>query len=165
MIPANIEILYSAEKISKRITELGKEISSDYQGKKLTAVVLMTGGMIFAADLVRNLDIPVWVDSINVSSYHGHSSSGELKFRSSLKLDVKDRHILLIDEVFDTGFTMDSLRKYILEKGASSVKSAVAVVKNVKRQPEIKMPEYVGFYAPDRYLIGYGLDSNGCSCV
>ncbi|MBR2373505.1 MAG: hypoxanthine phosphoribosyltransferase, partial [Lentisphaeria bacterium] len=62
MIPANIEILYSAEKISKRITELGKEISSDYQGKKLTAVVLMTGGMIFAADLVRNLDIPVWVD-------------------------------------------------------------------------------------------------------
>jgi hypoxanthine phosphoribosyltransferase len=160
MVPEQITVLFDRETIAVRVTEMGREISDFYRGQPLTVVVLMTGGMIFAADLVRAMDIPVWIDSIAVASYHGHASSGELKFRSDLKLDVKDRHVLLVDEVFDTGLTLNAVRRRMSSAGALSVKAAVAVVKEVSRSPECIMPEFSGFTAPDRYLIGYGLDSN-----
>lgn len=156
----NIEVIISREEIAARVEELGKEISKHYNGEPLTVVVLMTGGMIFASDLIRAMDIPLWVDSISVASYHGHSSTGELKFRSELKMSVKDRHVLLVDEVFDTGLTLTALRDYMRSAGALSVKAAVAVIKDIPRKPESIMPEFFGFQAPDRYLIGYGLDSN-----
>lgn len=154
------EILFSREEIASRVAELGREISRDYAGKPLTVVVLMTGGMIFGADLVREMDIPLWIDSVSVSSYHGHESSGELVFRSELKMDVRDRHVLLVDEVFDTGFTLSELRRYMESKGAFSVRAAVAAVKDIPRKQEVVLPEYCAFHAPDRYLIGYGLDSH-----
>ena len=155
-----IETLFSSEEIALRVSELGREISAFYQGKPLTVVVLMTGGMIFGADLVRAMDIPLWIDSVSVSSYHGHESSGKLVFRSQLKMDVAQRHVLWVDEVFDTGFTLSELRSYIKEQGALSVNAAVAVIKDVPREEGIPMPEFCAFHAPDRYLIGYGLDSN-----
>ena len=155
-----IETLFSREEISKRVAELGGKISAFYQGKPLTVVVLMTGGMIFGADLVRAIETPLWIDSVSVSSYQGHESSGKLEFRSRLKMDVAQRHVLLVDEVFDTGFTLSELRSFMLEKGALSVKAAVAVVKDVPRKEGMIMPEFCAFYAPDRYLIGYGLDSH-----
>ena len=156
----NIEVIFSREEIAARVNELGREISGYYKGEPLTVVVLMTGGMIFASDLIRAMDIPLWIDSISVASYHGHASSGELKFRSELKMSVKNRHVLLVDEVFDTGFTLTALRDYMKSAGALSVKAAVAVVKDTPRKTECIMPEFSGFKAPDRYLIGYGLDSN-----
>lgn len=156
----NIDTIFSREEMAARIAAMGREISADYEGKPLTLIVLMTGGMIFAADLARTISIPLWIDSLSVSSYHGHNSTGKLKFRSGLKLDVKGRHVLLIDEVFDTGVTMTELRRYLEEKGALSIRAAVAVVKDIPRSQEVLFPEYAGFYAPDRYLIGYGLDSN-----
>ena len=156
----NIEVIFSREEIAARVNELGREISEYYKGQPLTVVVLMTGGMIFASDLIRAMDIPLWVDSISVASYHGHASSGEVKFRSKLKMSVKDRHVLLVDEVFDTGLTLTALREYMNNAGALSVRAAVAVVKDIPRKPENILPEFSGFQAPDRYLIGYGLDSN-----
>ena len=156
----NIEVIISREEIAARVNELGREISEYYKGQPLTVVVLMTGGMIFASDLIRAMDIPLWVDSISVASYHGHASSGELKFRSDLKMSVKERHVLLVDEVFDTGLTLTALREYMNNAGALSVRAAVAVVKDIPRKPENVLPEFSGFQAPDRYLIGYGLDSN-----
>ena len=154
------EILFSRDEIHSRVVELGREISDFYRGKPLTVVVLMTGGMIFGADLVREMDIPLWIDSVSVSSYHGHKSSGELIFRSELKMDVRERHVLLVDEVFDTGFTLTNLRRYMESNGALSVRAAVAAVKEVPREKESILPEYCAFCAPDRYLIGYGLDSH-----
>lgn len=156
----NIDTLFTREEIAARVSEMGQEISAFYKDKPLTVVVLMTGGMIFCADLVRAMDIPFWIDSVSVSSYHGHESSGKLIFRSQMKMDVANRHILLVDEVFDTGFTLTELRRYMLTQGALSVKAAVAVVKDVPRKVEIIEPEYCAFHAPDRYLIGYGLDSH-----
>lgn len=156
----NIEVIFSKEEIAARVTELGKEIRAHYEGQPLTVIVLMSGGMIFASDLVRAIDIPLWVDSLAVASYHGHSSTGKLKFRSELKMSVKGRHVLLVDEVFDTGLTLTAVRDYMMESGALSVKAAVAVIKNIPRAPGYIMPEFSGFQAPDRYLIGYGLDSD-----
>lgn len=159
MTPGELEVLFTAEEIARRTAELGKRISSDYRKKgSILAVVLMNGGMFFAADLIRSISIPVQLDAISVSSYRGRRSSGELDFRSAMKLDVRDRHILLIDEVFDTGHTLGELRSLMMEQGAVSVRAAVAVVKDVPRPEEIPPPEYVGFHAPDRYLVGYGMD-------
>lgn len=154
------EILFSKEEIASRVTELGKEISDSYRGKPLTVIVLMTGGMFFGADLVRAMDIPMWIDALSVSSYHGHESSGKLIFRSSLKLSVKDRHVLLVDEVFDTGFTLSEVRRFLESEGALSVRAAVAAIKDIPRKQPVVFPEYCAFCAPDRYLIGYGLDSH-----
>ena len=160
MNPGQLEVLFTAEQIAARTAELGKRISADYRDKPLTAVVLMNGGMIFGADLLRQISLPVWLDSICVASYRGQASSGELSFRSQLKLPVGGRHILLIDEVFDSGLTLTALRGYMAGQGALSVRAAVAVVKDRPRAPEITPPEYAGFFAPDRYLVGYGLDSD-----
>lgn len=156
----NIEVIIDRETLSARVTELGREISEFYKDKPLTVIVLMTGGMIFASDLVRAMDIPLWIDSLSVASYHGHASSGELKFRSELKMSVRDRHVLIVDEVFDTGLTLSAVRAYLSSAGALSVKAAVAVIKDVARPTDAIMPEFFGFQTPDRYLIGYGLDSN-----
>ena len=154
-----LEVLFPPEEIARRTAELGKRISSDYRRKKsILAVVLMNGGMFFGADLLRSISVPVQLDAISVSSYRNRRSSGELDFRSAMKLDVQGRHILLIDEVFDTGFTLGELRCLMMEQGASSVRAAVAVVKDISRPEEVPLPEYVGFHAPDRYLVGYGMD-------
>ena len=160
MNPERPEVLFTAERIAARTAELGKRISDDYRGKPLTLVVLMNGGMIFGADLLRRISVPLWLDSICVASYRGQASSGEVSFRSKLKLPVRDRHILLVDEVFDSGLTLTALRRYMTEQGALSVRAAAAVVKERPRAPEITLPEYTGFFAPDRYLVGYGLDSD-----
>ena len=156
----DIEVIISREALAARVAELGREISEYYKEKPLTVIVLMTGGMIFASDLVRAMDIPLWIDSLSVASYHGHASSGELKFRSELKMSVKGRHVLIVDEVFDTGLTLSAVRDYLSSAGALSVKAAVAVIKDVVRPADAIMPEFSGFQAPDRYLIGFGLDSN-----
>ena len=158
MTSDELEVLFTPEDIARRTAELGEQISSDYRGRSLLAVVLMNGGMLFGADLLRKITVPVQLDSVSVSSYRGQHSSGTLDFRSAMKLDVRDRHILLIDEVFDSGLTLNALRARMMEKGALSVRAAVAVVKDLPRPPDITLPEYTGFRAPDRYLVGYGLD-------
>ena len=158
MIPDQLEVLFAPEAIARRTAELGARISADYQGRSILAVVLMNGGMLFGADLLRKITVPVQLDSVCVSSYRGQSSSGELDFRSTMKLSVKGRHILLIDEVFDTGLTLNALRARMAEQGALSVRAAVAVVKDLPRSPGITLPEYAGFLAPDRFLVGFGLD-------
>ena len=153
-----LEVLFSPEAIASRTAELGARISADYRGKSILAVVLMNGGMIFGADLLRKITVPVQLDSVSVSSYRGQRSSGELDFRSTMKLPVEGRHVLLIDEVFDSGLTLDALRSRMTEKGALSVRAAVAVVKDLPRPPGIVLPEYAAFLAPDRFLVGFGLD-------
>ena len=158
MTPDELEVLFSPEDIARRTAELGAMISADYRGKSILAVVLMNGGMLFGADLLRRITVPVQLDSVSVSSYRGQRSSGALDFRSTMKLGVEGRHVLLIDEVFDSGLTLNALRALMTEKGASSVRAAVAVVKDLPRPPGITPPEYAGFLAPDRFLVGYGLD-------
>jgi len=155
-----MEIIVTEEAIRLRVAELGQEIRRDYEGLDTTAVTLMNGGLFFAADLIRACRLPLWCDSLCVSSYIGQTSTGQLKFRSELKFPVKDRHILLLDEVFDSGVTVSCLRRYLFERGALSVRAAVAVVKDVKRPSSVQLPEYAGFHLPDRFLVGYGMDYN-----
>lgn len=152
-----MEVLFPKEEIASRIAELGSRIAAFYAGKDLTVIALMNGGVFFAADLVRQMDIPLWFDSMRASSYIHDRREAEVELCSALKLPVKDRHLLLVDDVFDSGNTVETCRRHLLDCGALSVKSAVLVNKIVENRDS--MPDWAAFTAPDCYLVGFGLDS------
>lgn len=154
-----MQTLFAQDEIARRVAELGREISSFYQNKELTLIAVLNGAIPFAADLMRNISIPLWLDSIAVQSYSNDASSGEVKFRSTLKLPVANRHILVVDDILDTGLSLKRIKDYLNSMNPASVRSCVMVRKQLQK-PAATQAEWVGFSAPDRYLVGYGLDSN-----
>ena len=156
-----MEILFSEETVAARVRDMGREIETFYRGREpLTLIALLNGALPFAADLMRRIDLPLWIDTLAVGSYKGNRSSGEPTFRSQLKLPVENRHVLLVDEVLDTGTTLRRVTEYLGQRGALSVKTAVLVEKSIPRPPEFLHADWTGFVAPDRYLVGCGLDSD-----
>lgn len=156
----SMEFLCSAEEIARTVARLGREITEFYRGKPLTLVSLMNGALPFAADLMRVIDLPLYVDTVSVSSYQDCQSSGKLNFRSTLKLSPEGRHVLLADEVLDTGYTLACVAEYFRNRGAASVRTAVMVEKIRPRPAGLEHADWTGVVLPDRYLVGYGLDAD-----
>jgi len=152
--------LYDVLALRKRIDELGAEISRAYAGSELTAIVVMNGGLFFAADLLRRIDVPLWVDSLAAGSYLHHASTGQLAMRSKLKLHLAGRHVLLIDDILDTGFTLAEIQKTILAEGAASCRTCVLIDKAIPPERKKAKADWFGFRAPAEYLVGYGMDSD-----
>ncbi|MDD3886689.1 MAG: phosphoribosyltransferase family protein, partial [Victivallaceae bacterium] len=139
------------------------EITRFYAGKPLTVAVVLNGGLFFGAALSRRLKLKdLYIDTLAISSYEHDRSNGNMAFRADLKLPVKGRNILLVDEVLDSGRTFKMLLPLMISRGADSVRSAVLVSKAVARPAGIDHADWTGFVAPDRYLIGCGMDS--CEC-
>lgn len=158
MHPDVKEILLDEAQIAHRIVELGAQISADYAGEEVIAVCALNGAMPFTCDLIRKLDGNIILDSIGASSYgNGTVSSGEVKITKELKQTVTGRHVLLIDDIFDTGLTLHLLVKLMKDRGAKSVKSCVLLEKEVVHETDYR-PDYVGYQIPDAFVIGYGLD-------
>lgn len=156
----SIRILFSADQISKRVAELGQSITEHYRGSDLTVIALTNGAMPFAADLIRAIDLPLYVDTLAVASYHADRRGNEFDFRSTLKLNPSGRHVLLVDEVLDSGMTLKRVSQYLLERGVADVRTAVMVIKDIPRKNGgLEKADWAGFTAPDDYLVGYGLDS------
>lgn len=155
-----IEVLISQEKIQERVDELGRQIMHDYAGQQLTIVGVLTGSLMFLADLMRRLDLPLRIALIQASSYRGDATSpGELRVQSDLLPDLTGRHILILDDILDTGHTLAYLVRHIGGLQPASVKTAVLLRKS-GRQEEALEPDYCGFQIPDEFVIGYGLDYN-----
>lgn len=153
--------LIDASEIKSRVKELALDIENFYRGKEnLNVVVLLNGGMIFGADLVRHLNLPMVFDSMAVSSYVGKASMNELKFRSHIKIDVRGQHVLLIDDILDTGLTMEHVQKYMLDAGAKSVEVCCLLNKRDIEKKVSRMPRWIGFDIPNYFAIGYGLDAD-----
>ena len=152
--------LFDTASIRRRIDEIAADINRTYAGLELTAVIIMNGGVFFAADLLRRIELPVCVDSLAAGSYLHHASTGQLTMRGGLKLDVKGRHILLIDDVLDTGFTLAELQKKILAAGAASCRTCVLVDKDIPPEKKKAKADWFGFRAPAQYIVGYGMDSD-----
>lgn len=154
-------ILFSDAEIRARLDELGALITEDLRGKPLTAVVILQGGMILMADLLRRIQLPLKMDSLVVQSYHGGTeSSGVLTFGNGMP-DVRGRYVLLLDDILDTGRTLVGVREKLLtEGGAAGVSSCVLLSKRKERAKEIE-PDYVGFEMDDEFVVGYGLDYEG----
>lgn len=153
-------ILYHESTILTRLDELARQITADYDGKEITAIAILNGSFIFMADLLRRIPLPLQVDCWSVSSYHGTKSSGQVNFRQTQLADVRGRHVLLLDDILDSGITLHAIRERLeRESGAASIKVCVLLRKNVARVRDTAA-EYVGFDIPDEFVVGYGLDYN-----
>jgi hypoxanthine phosphoribosyltransferase len=152
--------LIDADTIAARVRELGQEIKEYYQDQPLTLITIMNGAMIFGADLARAIDMPLWMDSLRVSSYQGLGSSGSVSFASAPKLPLNGRHILLIDDILDTGLTMKKVIRKMLREQPLSIKTCVMFDKQVTRvEGGPDRADWTGFQIPPKYIVGYGLDA------
>jgi len=155
-----IEVLISAEHIQERVDELAAEMKRDYGHQAITIVGVLTGSIMFLADLMRRLDLPLRIALIQASSYRGADTRpGELRVQSDLLPDLRGRHILILDDILDTGHTLAHLVRHLRSLSPASLKVAVLLRKK-GRQEEPLEPDYCGFEIPDEFVIGYGLDYN-----
>ncbi len=157
------EVLISEELLQARIRQLGKEISRDYEGKPLLVVGILKGAAVFLADLIRAIDVPVDYDFVAVSSYGGaDQSSGTVELRKDLDADVAGRHVLIVEDIVDTGWTLrlSYVAEKLLARGAASVRICALLDKPSRRQVDVDI-DYRGFVIEDRFVVGYGLDLAG----
>ena len=151
-------ILFHESTIMSRLDELASQISSDYAGKDLTVVAVLNGSLMFGADLLRRLEMPLRLDCLSVSSYHGASTTGVVKFNQLHLPDVHGRHVLIVDDILDSGHTLHAIRdKLQNETSPLSIKICVLLRKDVPRQRELEA-DYVGFDIANEFVVGYGLD-------
>ncbi|MDR0486255.1 MAG: hypoxanthine phosphoribosyltransferase [Elusimicrobiota bacterium] len=154
-----IKTLITKERIQERIAELSKEIQKDFEGRDPLIVSILKGSFVFCSDLIRHLNPEYKVDFIMVKSYIGTQSSGEVKIISDVKTNIEGKDILIVDDIADTGVTIDFLRKTFLERGASSVKVCVLLDKKDRRVVDTSV-EYKCFDIPNYFIVGFGLDYN-----
>lgn len=151
------EVLVSEEQIQKRVKELGKEISADYAGKEVCVLAVLTGSFMFAADIIRALSVPARVMCVFASSYEGTESVGKVDIIKGKGFAVKDKDILIVEDIVDTGRTLTAVKQILLDEGAKSVEICTFLDKPERRVVELK-PKYIGFNIPNKFAVGYGLD-------
>ena len=153
-------ILLSEDMILERVRELGQQISRDYRGKEIIILCVLKGAVVFLADLLRNLDIPADLDFIQISSYGNETeSSGEVRISQDLTTNIEGRHVLIVEDIVDSGLTLSRLKEILLPKRPASLRFCVLLDKD--RTEDVKF-DYVGFrISADEFVIGYGLDYAG----
>jgi hypoxanthine phosphoribosyltransferase len=160
MVSDIARVLYHESTILSRLDEMAHQITQDYDSRELTVISILNGSFIFMADLLRRVPLPLQLDSLSVSSYHGMQSKGTIQFRQSQIADVRGRHVLIMDDILDSGLTLHTIKKrFAEESGAASIKLCVLLRKNVQRECAIEA-DYVGFNIEDEFVVGYGLDYN-----
>jgi hypoxanthine phosphoribosyltransferase len=151
-------VMVSADAIQKRVAELGEAITSDYASKELVLIWILNGALLFAADLIRNIKLPVRVDCIRVSSYkRAMRPITEPVVKHDIHLNIEGRSVLLVDDVFDTGKTLQRVVKELKALKPESIETCVLLDKKTNRTITAK-PSYIGFEIPDQFVVGYGLD-------
>jgi len=151
-------ILFSQEQLSDRIKELGTKISADFEGKTPLLVGVLKGSFIFMADLVRNITIPCSVEFMALSSYGEKSkTTGAVKMHLDLSVDIEDRHIIIVEDILDSGLTLSYLQNYLNVRNPASISIVTLLDKPGRRSVPVKA-DYIGFKVPDSFVVGYGLD-------
>ena len=150
-------ILFDETTIHRRLDELATQISHDYQDRELTVVAILNGSLILMADLLRRIPLPLKLDCLSVASYHGTKRVGELVFRQVSLPDVAGRHVLILDDILDSGGTLATIREKLETAGPLSVRTCVLLEKKKTRLHAVE-PDYVGFEIADEFVVGYGLD-------
>jgi hypoxanthine phosphoribosyltransferase len=153
-------VLVTPLAIKRRIAKLGDQLNADYASKDMMVVAIVNGALIFTADLLRSLRSPLRLDCLRASSYHtGTRAVGEPRIIDQMKLDVRGQHVLLVDDILDTGKTLAAVAGLLKMKGAASVKTCVLLDKKARRTVPFEA-DYVGFGIPNEFVVGYGLDFN-----
>lgn len=152
-------ILFTQEQLAERVAELGREISADYRGKQPLFVGILRGCVMFYADLLRAVSVDCNMDFMCVSSYCGTSSTGEVRTMLDLRESIKGRHVIIVEDIVDTGLTLDYLMKNLKNRGAASIEICCLLDKPANRKVDMS-PKYIGFQIENEFVIGYGLDYN-----
>jgi hypoxanthine phosphoribosyltransferase len=151
------KVLIPADKIARRIKALSKEIERDFSGRELVIVAVLNGTVLFLADLIRCLSLPLRLDFVGVSSYGLGTESGDLVFTKELRLDVRGRDVLLVDDILDTGKTLRRVLEKIRQLQPRRIKTCVLLEKASRRIEKVRA-DYIGFTIPNHFVVGYGLD-------
>ena len=155
------EILLTEEQIKARVAELGEELSREYAGKNPIFVGVLKGVVVFYADMIRAINIPCEMDFMCISSYRGTESTGRTMISKDLSVDIYGRHVVILEDIFDTGTSLEFTVRHILNKQPASLKVCTFLDKPERRKEGITVkPEYVGYTIPNEFVVGYGLDFN-----
>ena len=158
----NLDILFTERQIQDRITELGRQITTEYRDRDLVLVSVLKGSCVFLADLMRAIDLQLTIDFMSVSSYKdGTVSTGDVEILKDLSNSIREKHVIVVEDIVDTGLTLSRLLEILSSRGASSIKLATFLDKPEPRvKTELKI-DYTGFVVPNKFLVGYGLDAAG----
>lgn len=152
------KILFTQEEIWRRAEELGQEISEDYAGEKVVLIGTLKGAIPFMADLMKNISLDIEIDFVAASSYgSGTESSGEVILKHDITLDLEGKHVILVEDIIDTGNTIKALKAYLQKRGPKSVSICTLLDKPARRVVDVK-GDYIGFVVEDLFIVGYGLD-------
>ncbi len=153
-----INIMISYEEMQTRIKEIAEQINKDYKGKSLLVVCILKGAVLFYSDLVRMLDMDVRFDFMRISSYGSSTeSTGEVKIKKDLDNSIKDQHVLIVEDIVDSGLTLKNLKEVLSTRNPASLKVCCMLDKPSRRKVEM-VPDYCCFEIPDQFVVGYGLD-------
>ena len=156
-----LEVLLSEEQIQNRIRELGEILSKDYADKDPVIVGVLKGVVVFYADMIRLIKVPCQMDFMWISSYSGTNSTGSMEVKRDVSANIEGRHVLILEDIYDTGTSLDFTYKHLLAKNPASLKICTLLDKPERRRPGITLqPDYVGFTIPNAFVVGYGLDFN-----
>jgi hypoxanthine phosphoribosyltransferase len=154
------EVLLTEEQVQNRVRALGAQLSADYAGRSPVLVSVLTGSIVFLADLVRAMDVPLSVDLMEVSSYgSGTETTGQVRILKDLSGPIEGRDVVVVEDIIDTGLTLNYLLRYLTERSPASIRVCCLLDKPARRLAEIEI-DYRGFSIPDRFVVGYGLDFN-----
>ena len=159
-MPSQPKVLFSEDEIKQALARLATEIRQDYQGKQPLLIGVLEGSFVFMADLIRQLELPVEVDFVKLSSYGaGKETSGKVKVVQGLKTPIKERDVLVVEDIVDTGLTLSFLLDYLRKKKPASLRLCALTDKPSRRQVPVTI-NYLGFTVPDKFIVGYGIDWN-----
>ncbi len=158
----NIEkVLISEEQIQARIRELGEILTAEYADKDPIVVGVLKGVVVFYADMIRQIKVPCQMDFMWVSSYSGTKTTGYMEVKRDISSNIRGRHVLILEDIFDTGTSLDFTYRHLMDKEPASLKICTLLDKPSRRRPGITLqPDYVGFEVPNEFVVGYGLDFN-----
>ncbi|OPF52925.1 hypoxanthine phosphoribosyltransferase [Clostridium baratii] len=152
------KVLFDEEELSSKVRELGEQISKDYKGKDLLVVGVLKGSVLFAADLIKSIDIPCEIDFMAVSSYgNSTESSGVVRILKDLDHSIEGKHVLLVEDIVDSGITLTYLLKYLKARKAESIEIVSLLNKPERRTADLEV-KYIGFEVPNEFIVGYGID-------
>jgi hypoxanthine phosphoribosyltransferase len=161
MMPDVKEVLISSSEIQEKVREMGESVTEDYRGKRPLLVGILRGAVVVLGDLMRNIDLPCEIDFMDISSYGtGTSSSGVVRILKDLEEDITSRHVLIVEDIIDTGLTLSYLRRSLLARKPASLEICALLSKPSRRRVELDV-KYLGFEVPDEFVVGYGLDFAG----
>ena len=156
-----LKVLITEEQIRQRIQELGEELTRDYRDKDPIIVGVLKGVVVFYADMIRQIKPPCQMDFMWISSYEGTTSTGNMVVKRDIGSDIKGRHVLILEDIYDTGNSLDFTYRHLMSREPASLKICTLLDKPERRRPGITLkPDYVGFTIPNAFVVGYGLDYN-----